>query len=130
MRIPTSLRGALASIDSVFVLAAFGWLALGLTLSLLAPRLDQLYASMYSDWEAGSSSYIRAFELPSYLWIAVSLAPALLTIALGTALRGRTASVAKGITLLALTIAVIAALDWLLGFLFCHQWGCTRLFQQ
>jgi type II secretory pathway component PulF len=125
-----ALRSASTSIDYVFVLAAFGWLGLGIALSLLAPRFDQLYVSIYRDWETSTSSYARAFDLPSYFWIAISLAPALLTIALGRTLRTKNARVAKACTFLTLTIALIMAFDWLLGFLFCHQWGCTQPFQQ
>jgi hypothetical protein len=115
------------SISVFFWVAALGWLALGLTLSFVAPAFSQVFAALYTDWDTSPYIRIRAFRWPSYVWAVASVVPASLVLYVGRALRGKHSLAAQVGCLASLGVVFVVSVDWLTGFISCHELGCKRL---
>ena len=105
--------------------AWLGWLGLGVALSLLVPSFNEVYSSMYADWHTHSNILVRAFHWPGYVWAAASVVPAGLFFFLARVLRGKPAKLARCVSLFLLGLVLVISFDWLSGFTFCHEWGCS-----
>ncbi len=108
------------------IIAALYFL-LGLALFFIVPALNQLYQSMYATWDSETAFLIRAFHAPAYVWPLVFSLLAGLLYYLGTALSDRQRKWLNILAAVVWLVLVAHLVDGLYSYVFCHDWGCTRL---
>ena len=121
----SALMASLASKTSTFIIAAL-YLLIGIFLFFCVPRFNQVYESLYSDWNIDQSSLVRAFHFPSYIWILSFGLLAGVVCTFGFLFQSKALKRVNIYSTIILIVLAIHVVDWLAGFAFCHEWGCTR----
>jgi uncharacterized BrkB/YihY/UPF0761 family membrane protein len=99
----------------------------GLLLSFAVPVFGKLYAKLYGDaWRPEQNALITPFFWPAHVWaLCFGLCALLLclTARLSPPARRRV-NIGAWIVLI---VFALNALNGLYGFIFCHEWGCSRI---
>jgi hypothetical protein len=99
----------------------------GVNLFFVIPVFSETYASMYGDqWRPEQSPLIAPFFWPAYVWTLFFGVCAFL-LCLTARLPPETRKRVNIGAWLVFFILVLHILDWAYGFIFCHEWGCTRM---
>lgn len=102
------------------------YLALGILLFKAVPVFQDLYASMYSNWNESENAYLTLFKLPKLVWLLIGLGFAFNVVLVNFFIKNPIFKARFNIVMLVLwVIFVIHAIDLLYGFMFCHEWGCS-----
>ncbi|MDR3323161.1 MAG: hypothetical protein LBS89_03050 [Zoogloeaceae bacterium] len=96
----------------------------GIVLYRIVPAFNDVYAGIFSHWTPESSPLIAPFFWPVYLWPLAFGIPALL-LALSVRFPVERRKILNYIALPLFFLLALHGMDWLYGFSFCHEWGCS-----
>jgi uncharacterized BrkB/YihY/UPF0761 family membrane protein len=99
----------------------------GLFLSFAVPAFGGFYAVLYGDdWRPEQDPLIAPFFWPSPVW-ALCFGVCAFLLCLTARLPPQTRRRINIGAWIVFCVLVLHALDWMYGFIFCHEWGCTHL---
>ena len=98
--------------------AAF--LILGLFLAVDIPNFNDIYSSMYTNWNTETALAIRAFHWPPYVWPLLFSIPAIIIYGLGRFLDGARLRLLNILSWLAFAAVLVIILYWASSFALPH----------
>ena len=93
----------------------------------VVPRANDMYSSFYSDWNTQETILIHAFHWSKYVWLLAFGSMCSFVLFLGSVLPTSYLKKLNIILSIVFVVLLFHIFDWLMGYIFCHEWGCNML---
>jgi hypothetical protein len=81
---------------------------------------------MYSNWNKDTSTLVQTFQIPRYYWLLIFSLLASLVYLFGNIIAKQSSKTVNIVSIIVLIIIILHLMDFLFGFIFCHDWGCSH----